>query len=47
MQPEPAPSGQVLSRVQVGPVRLAELRTGRYRALSAEEVAQLYRAAGL
>ncbi|WP_289019649.1 pseudouridine synthase [uncultured Ornithinimicrobium sp.] len=38
---------EMLSRVQVGPVRLAELRPGRYRALSAEEVAQLYRAAGL
>ncbi|WP_097187434.1 pseudouridine synthase [Ornithinimicrobium cerasi] len=38
---------EVLSRVQVGPVRLAELRTGRYRALSSEEVAQLYRAAQL
>lgn len=37
---------ETLSRVQVGPIRLGELRTGRYRALSAEEVAQLYRAAG-
>lgn len=38
---------EMLSRVQVGPVRLGELRIGRYRALSAEEVAQLYHAAGL
>ncbi|MFX0539564.1 pseudouridine synthase [Ornithinimicrobium sp. Y1847] len=36
-----------LARVQVGPVRLGELRPGRYRVLTAEEVAQLYRAAGL
>ncbi|WP_134773378.1 pseudouridine synthase [Ornithinimicrobium flavum] len=36
-----------LARTQVGPIRLAELRPGRYRSLSAEEVAQLYRAAGL
>ena len=38
---------EVLARTQVGPIRLAELRPGKYRALSAEEVAQLYRAAGL
>lgn len=38
---------QALSRVQVGPVLLGEMRPGRYRALSAEEVAQLYRAAGM
>ncbi|WP_298885977.1 pseudouridine synthase [uncultured Serinicoccus sp.] len=37
---------EALSRVQIGPVRLAELRPGKYRALSAEEVAQLYRSAG-
>ena len=37
---------EALSRVQVGPIKLAELRPGKYRALSAEEVAQLYRAAG-
>lgn len=38
---------ELLARTQVGPVHLGELRSGRYRALSAEEVAQLYRAAGL
>ncbi|GAA1184472.1 hypothetical protein GCM10009584_28190 [Ornithinimicrobium humiphilum] len=38
---------EMLARTQVGPVRLGELRPGRYRALAAEEVAQLYRAAGL
>lgn len=38
---------EALSRVEVGPIKLAELRSGRYRALSAEEVAQLYRAADL
>ncbi|WP_151523438.1 pseudouridine synthase [Serinicoccus kebangsaanensis] len=37
---------EALSRVQVGPIKLAELRPGKYRALSAEEVAQLYRSAG-
>ncbi|GAA4886362.1 pseudouridine synthase [Serinicoccus chungangensis] len=37
---------EALSRVQIGPIRLAELRSGKYRALSAEEVAQLYRSAG-
>ncbi|KUG54430.1 MFS transporter [Serinicoccus chungangensis] len=37
---------EALSRVQIGPIRLAELRPGKYRALSAEEVAQLYRSAG-
>ena len=36
-----------LSRVEVGPVRLGDLRPGRYRVLTAEEIAQLYRAAGL
>ncbi|WP_425325837.1 pseudouridine synthase [Ornithinicoccus hortensis] len=36
-----------LARVQVGPVRLAELRPGKTRALSREEVGALYRAAGL
>ncbi|QFG68584.1 pseudouridine synthase [Ornithinimicrobium pratense] len=38
---------RALSRVQIGPVLLGEMRPGRYRALSAEEVAQLYRAAGM
>jgi len=37
---------EALSRVQIGPIKLAELRPGKYRALSAEEVAQLYRSAG-
>jgi 23S rRNA pseudouridine2605 synthase len=38
---------EALARTQVGPVHLGELKPGRYRALSAEEVAALYRAAGL
>lgn len=38
---------EMLARTQVGPIRLAELRPGKYRSLSAEEVAQLYRSAGL
>ena len=38
---------EILARTQVGPVRLGELRPGKYRSLAAEEVAQLYRAAGL
>lgn len=36
-----------LARVQVGPVRLGELRPGKTRSLTKEEVAGLYRAAGL
>ncbi|WP_153396003.1 pseudouridine synthase, partial [Ornithinicoccus halotolerans] len=36
-----------LSRVQVGPVRLGELRPGKTRPLTPEEVGALYRAAGL
>jgi 23S rRNA pseudouridine2605 synthase len=36
-----------LARTQVGPVRLGELRPGRTRALSREEVGGLHRAAGL
>jgi 23S rRNA pseudouridine2605 synthase len=36
-----------LARVQVGPVRLGELRPGRTRSLTKEEVGALYRAAGL
>jgi 23S rRNA pseudouridine2605 synthase len=36
-----------LSRVQVGPVRLGEVRPGRWRALSRDEVGGLYRAAAL
>ncbi|HKJ11761.1 MAG TPA: pseudouridine synthase [Ornithinimicrobium sp.] len=36
-----------LSRVQVGPVRLGEIRPGRSRALTREEVGGLHRAAGL
>lgn len=38
---------EALSRVQVGPILLGQLRTGRTRALTAEEVGGLYRAAGL
>ncbi|QDO88675.1 rRNA pseudouridine synthase [Ornithinimicrobium ciconiae] len=38
---------EALSRVQVGPILLGQLRTGRTRALNSEEVAGLYRAAGL
>jgi 23S rRNA pseudouridine2605 synthase len=36
-----------LARVQVGPVRLGEIKPGRSRALTREEVAGLHRAAGL
>jgi 23S rRNA pseudouridine2605 synthase len=36
-----------LARVQVGPVRLGELRPGKTRPLTKEEVGGLYRAAGL
>ncbi|MGB6022876.1 MAG: pseudouridine synthase [Ornithinimicrobium sp.] len=36
-----------LSRVQVGPVRLGEIKPGRSRALTREEVGGLHRAAGL
>lgn len=36
-----------LARVQVGPVRLGELRAGKVRPLTKEEVGGLYRAAGL
>jgi 23S rRNA pseudouridine2605 synthase len=38
---------EALSRVQVGPILLGQLRPGRTRALTAEEVGGLYRAAGL
>lgn len=38
---------EALSRVQVGPILLGQLRTGRTRALTQDEVAGLYRAAGL
>ncbi len=36
-----------LTRVQVGPVKLGNLKTGRLRALNSREIAQLYAAAGL
>ena len=36
-----------LVRTQVGPVRLGDTKPGRWRALSAAEVAALYKAAGL
>ncbi|HLS46438.1 MAG TPA: pseudouridine synthase [Ornithinicoccus sp.] len=38
---------EALSRVQVGPILLGQLRPGRTRALTTEEVGGLYRAAGL
>ncbi len=38
---------EALARVQVGPVRLGELRPGKMRPLTKEEVGGLYRAAGL
>ncbi|NLG22712.1 MAG: rRNA pseudouridine synthase [Actinomycetales bacterium] len=38
---------EALSRVQVGPILLGQLRSGRTRALTAEEVGALYRSAGL
>jgi 23S rRNA pseudouridine2605 synthase len=36
-----------LVRTEVGPIRLADLRTGRTRHLGRAEVAALYKAAGL
>ncbi|MFN8098436.1 MAG: pseudouridine synthase [Dermatophilaceae bacterium] len=36
-----------LARTQVGPVRLGDTKPGKYRALSAKEIAGLYAAAGL
>ncbi|MBK6887394.1 MAG: rRNA pseudouridine synthase [Tetrasphaera sp.] len=36
-----------LARTQVGPVRLGDTKPGKFRALSAKEIAGLYRAAGL
>ena len=38
---------EALSRVQVGPILLGQLRPGRTRVLTKEEVGGLYRAAGL
>lgn len=38
---------QSLARLQVGPILLGQLRPGRTRVLTAEEVGALYRAAGL
>ena len=38
---------QTLVRVQVGPVRLGDLKSGRTRRLTREEVGQLYSAAGM
>lgn len=38
---------EALVRTDVGPVSLGELRSGRYRALSRDEVGALYSAAGL
>jgi 23S rRNA pseudouridine2605 synthase len=36
---------EILARTQVGPIHLGDLKSGRYRHLTAEEVSQLYRAA--
>ncbi len=36
-----------LTRVQVGPVKLGALKTGRLRELNSKEIAQLYQAAGM
>ena len=36
-----------LVRTQVGPIRLGDTRSGRWRALSGAEVSALYAAAGL
>jgi 23S rRNA pseudouridine2605 synthase len=36
-----------LVRTQIGPIRLAQLRPGRYRAISGPELRTLYTAAGL
>ena len=38
---------ETLIRVQVGPIRLGDLKTGRTRRLLPDEVGQLYTAAGL
>ncbi|MEO7234246.1 MAG: pseudouridine synthase [Lapillicoccus sp.] len=38
---------QTLVRVQVGPIRLGDLKSGRTRRLSADEVGRLYQAAGM
>ncbi|WP_048543741.1 pseudouridine synthase [Nostocoides jenkinsii] len=38
---------QALARTQVGPVRLGDTKPGKYRPLSAKEIAALYKAAGL
>lgn len=38
---------ETLSRVQVGPVHLRDLKSGRMRPLNGKEVAELYKAAGL
>ena len=39
--------GLMLVRTQVGPIRLNDLKSGRTRKLSADEVGKLYTAAGL
>ncbi len=38
---------ETLTRVQVGPVRLGDLKLGRMRPLNGKEIGQLYQAAGL
>ena len=38
---------ETLTRTQVGPVRLGDLKPGRMRPLNSQEVARLYEAAGL
>lgn len=38
---------ETLTRVQLGPIRLADLKTGKMRPLNGKEIGELYRAAGL
>jgi len=38
---------ETLVRIQVGPIRLGDLKPGRTRRLSPDEVGQLYAAAGM
>jgi 23S rRNA pseudouridine2605 synthase len=38
---------ETLVRIQVGPIRLGDLKPGRTRRLSPDEVGQLYSAAGM
>ena len=38
---------ETLVRVQVGPIRLGDLKSGRTRRLTSDEVGQLYQSAGM